>query len=226
MFRAKRKRNGFLSGRTSMRTHLLRLAIVSITVVACCSLPVLRADDEDIPFSLPRPDPAFKRAVLLLADVPQEDPTKPIRLLPGEAAVLTKKGDLDDAMRLFKPKNKNGLGIGDLTRAGHKAGIELLIRDYASRPPTDAEVTRHHAELQRVGRITLVIAEIMPHYAPQKDLGSKGPTDWRKRSGEMKKGALNFLDAVGAKDPRLIAEAAKRLNNTCVECHKLYRDDE
>jgi hypothetical protein len=196
-----------------MRTHLTRLAIMSITVIACCSLSLSRADED-----------AAREYILRLAQgANPDDPTK--FPTPRQAEEFAKTHSLASAARVaFKPKSKGGLGIARVTAAGHKDSIELLLRDYVIRPPTRDEVVKYDQDLLQVGRIILVMSAFVPQYAPKTDIGPNTAAEWRKYADEMKKGSREFLDAVEAKDERKLASAARRLNEACATCHKRFRD--
>src|SRR5260370_29940139 len=49
------------------------------------------------------------------------------------APKIARDHKIDATMKLMMPKSKRGLSIGKLVAAGHKARIELLIRDSAIR---------------------------------------------------------------------------------------------
>ncbi len=168
-------------------------------------------------------DIEIKRAVLKLAQGRGEDPTKPLLDRSKEAEAIANKYPLEETSRVFRPKSKLGIGIGGLPSAGHKDGIELLLRDYALKAPTAAEVTKYNDDLLQVARITLAMSEVMPYYAPKQDKGPATAVNWRTFSAAMKRGSQDFLDAVGAKDNQKIAAAAKQLNNTCATCHNVFR---
>src|SRR5262249_46082716 len=158
------KREGFLSGRTSMRTNSLRLLLGCVAVVACVSLPALRADDDE-----QKAIASAREIILKMADgTNPDDPTKflnPQRLAEG----FETKHELYHAETVaFRLKTKGGLGIGRLTGAGHRDGIEMLIRDYALRPPTNDEVVKYNDDLVRIGRVSLAMTEVLPHFAPKK----------------------------------------------------------
>jgi hypothetical protein len=203
-----------------MRTNLLRLSLGSLAVIACCSLPLSRADEDEDELKLKKATEAARVAVLRLADGYGEDPTKPVRDMNKEAAALAKEHSLEATHKLLKPKNKGGIGIGRLIGAGHKDSIELLIRDYAIKGPTRTEVLDYGDEIIKAGRITLAIAEMTPHWAPRDE---KMMAKWQAQSAEMRQTALDFVVAAQSRDHEKIATTAKRLNESCAACHKMIR---
>ena len=145
----------------------------------------------------------------------------------GPAAMkLAKDHKMEATMKLFKPKSKGGIGVGSLTSAGHKDSIELLIRDYALKSPTKAEVTKNADDLLKAAQATAVIAELTPHWGPAKDLpGGKTQAKWKALTKDMKEGSADLVAAAKAKDDKAVATAAQKLNSSCAECHKIFRDD-
>jgi hypothetical protein len=136
---------------------------------------------------------------------------------------------MDATMKLMKPKSKNGISIGKLVSAGHKDSIELLIRDYAINDrngPTKKEVTNYNDDLIRAIKVVAAIAEMTPSWAPTKDLpGGKTKAKWKSLTEDMKKGSADLLAAIKAKDDKAVATSARKLNESCADCHKIFRDD-
>ena len=181
----------------------------------------LRADDDDEAKQLKIAIAAAKKSVLDYTDK-LDKKTKSPNDLATDAAPLAKQHKIEPAMKLFKPKSTGGIGTGGLAAGS----IELLIRDYTTKKPlAPGVVAAFRADLMQVGHVTLVMSELLPHYAPKKDVGPKTAAEWLKLSKEMKQGSLDFLDAVRANNNVQVAATAARMNTACAGCHKLFRDD-
>ena len=145
----------------------------------------------------------------------------------SEAAKLAKEHKIEATMKLMKPKSKGGISIGKLVGAGHKDSIELLIRDYCTnKPPTKREVTDCNEDLVKAAQVTAIIAQMTPSWKPAKDQpGGKTKAKWMELSDEMKKYSGELIKAAKAKDEKAVVDVSKKLNNSCAECHKIFRDD-
>ena len=194
----------------------------ALLAVALCGVTVGlgRADDEEDAKKLKQAIAAATEEVLKnLNKVGTAD-------FPAMAGKIAKEHKIEATMKLFKPKSKNGVGIGGLTGASHKDSIELLIRDYTIKAPNKAEVTKYADDLVKLAQITSVVAEMTPSWVPLKD-GPAGKTKakWMQLSEEMRKGSAELVAAAKAKDDKAVEAAAKKLNGSCAECHKIFRDD-
>ncbi len=148
------------------------------------------------------------------------------------APKIARDHKIEATMKLMKPKSKGGLSIGKLVGAGHKDSIELLIRDYAigewagTKGPTKKEVTDCNADLVKAAQVTALIAQMTPTWTPTKSLpGGKTPEKWKALTEDMKKYSAELITAAKAKDEKAVSAVAKKLNNSCAECHKIFRDD-
>ena len=187
-------------------------AVLALTLCGV-SARICRGDDDDDEKKLKEAVTAAKKAILEKLDGPVDPPK------------LAKEHKMEATMRLFKPKSKGGIGVGDLTKASHKDSIELLIRDYTIKSPTKAEVEKYNKDLVKSAQIAALIAEMTPYWAPTKDSGAKTKAKWLELTKEMKGGSADLIAAAKAKDEKAVATAAMRLNNSCAECHKIFRDD-
>jgi hypothetical protein len=207
-----------------MRTNLLRMTL-GLVALTFGSIALSRADEDDEEARQREAVKAARTAVLLIVAGKAEDPTKP----PGDVPLLAKKHGVDATMKVFGKSRRGGIGIGAGFAAARGRGwdsIEMLVRDYAISAPARAEVVTFNNDLLQLGRITLAVSSMMPHYVPTKD-GGKGKTadQWLKQSEQMRQGTLDFMAAVRAKDHVAVGAAAKRLNEACAMCHKIFRDD-
>ena len=209
-----------------MRTNGCCALLLGLTAfVVFTSLALSRPDEDDDDRKLKLAIEAAKEDVLKYTD-DLDKKTISQRDLTAAAADLAKRHTMEATMKLFKPQSKGGIGIGNLAKAGHKDSIELLIRDYSIRPPSKDEVTRYQAELVKLAQTSLVIAELTPHWAPtKKDYAGRTPQQWKAMAEEMKKGSADLVAAAKANNEKAVETAAKFLNNSCAECHKLIHDD-
>jgi cytochrome c556 len=197
----------------------------AVLALALCGMTVNvgRGDDDEDELMLKKAIAAASKEVLANLDKVGQPGFEAI------AAKIAKEHKIEATMKLFKPVSKGGISIGKLTKAGpkgHKDSIELLIRDYTIMPPTKKEVTDCNDDLLKAARVTAVMAELVPHWAPTKSgAGGKTPEKWKELAAEMKLGAADFVAAAKAKDEKAVETAANRLNNACAMCHKTFRDD-
>jgi hypothetical protein len=133
------------------------------------------------------------------------------------AEAYAKKADsVEDAMDLFKRKDKGGIGFGAPPK--EKDGIELRIRDSARDVPTDyAKNAARYEEMAYNAAAIGLIGEIM---TPKKDKGKSTVTGWKTANADMQASALALAKAKGAAD---VKTAATKLNNACIACHGEWR---
>ncbi len=183
----------------------------AVLALALCGMPgsVGRGDDDD------EETKALRKAI-------EAAGKEVLRNLNGidaaAAAKLAREHKMDATMRLLQIQSKGGLGIGDLTKAGHKNSID-------HKPPTRDEVKKHADDLVKVAQITAVIAEMTPTWGPTKAQGMKTPEKWNALSAEMKQGSADLMAAAKAQDEKAVLAAAKRMKNSCTVCHKIFRTD-
>jgi hypothetical protein len=187
-----------------------------LALALCGTANLCLADDDEDAAKLKEAMAAAKKVVMANLN----------GITPAVADKLAKEHKIDATMKLMKPVSKNGISIGTLTKAGHKDSIELLIRDYAITPPTKAEVEKYNDDLIKSIQVVGVIAEMTPTWTPMKD-GPMGKTreKWKALTEDMKKGSAELIAAAKAKDDKAVATAAKKLNESCAMCHKIFRDD-
>jgi hypothetical protein len=193
-----------------MNTKTRKWAVGGLLTLALCGMAVSvgRGDEEE----------DLKKAIAAAKKVIEAKAGTTV-----DAVALAKEHKIDATMRLFKPKNKGGIGIGGL-KANHKDSIESLLRDYATKPPTKDEVTKFADDLIKTAQVAAIIAEMTPHWSPA-TAGPMGatPAKWKSLSDDMKKSSAELITAAKAKDEKAVDSAAKKLNNSCAECHKIFR---
>jgi hypothetical protein len=213
-----------------MSKTMRKWSAAAVLAVALCGITVSGrgADDDD--------DPDVKALKMAIAAAGAEITKHLDKAGTSEFEALAPKiamqHKIEATMKLMKPKSKGGISIGKLVSAGHKDSIELLIRDYAigewagAKGPTKKEVTDCNADLVKAAQVTAIIAQMTPTWTPGKaQPGGKTPEKWKSLTEDMKKYSVEFLKAAKDKDEKKVGEVAKKLNNSCAECHKIFRDD-
>jgi hypothetical protein len=186
---------------------LLALGVVVLSVTSSYS-----ADEDDIK--------AVKAAA---ADVIKLVDTKGD--IAKAADELAKKHEIDKVMHGFKPRTKNGIGVGEKAGAVMPDSIELKIIDLGKRKLTEIkpELAKKSADLQRMAEITRAIAEVNEFYAPT--AGKKNPKLYKKFNDDMKKTSKDLIEAIKMADAEKVKAAATSLNKSCNECHAEFRND-
>jgi hypothetical protein len=138
-----------------------------------------------------------------------------------QAAALAKKvTELNNIMQVFKPRKKNGLGVGP-----KGDGIELKIISMSKRTLPKGELTRQQDDLIRMAEVSRAVSEVAIHFTPKEKQPGKDPADWKKYTEDMKQGSLELIKAVKSGDPKLVRSAATNLNASCTDCHSKFRDE-
>jgi hypothetical protein len=128
---------------------------------------------------------------------------------------------------MFSPRKADGSGgegIGAKPGAIKPDCIEIKIQYLGKRvPPT--ELKNDGTALQRMAYLTAAIAEVAQNKCPvEKKTGEKDPAKWKKWTEDMRESALELAKAVKAADAAAVKKTAFRLDNTCRECHGVFRD--
>jgi hypothetical protein len=135
------------------------------------------------------------------------------------AQKIVKDHDSCDISSVFK-MGPRGLGIGELTKAGHRNSVERLVQDYTRKAPPQAELEKYQPDLIRTARVLQAMAELAPYRGPLVT-SEKNLPQWAKVSAEFKVTTKGFRDAVESRDPERVRKAAIALNGTCCSCHEL-----
>jgi len=134
-------------------------------------------------------------------------------------AIKAKGYDLDELMKVYKLKEKGGLGFGEKPAA--KSGIEAKIQALTKGLPA-ATLKKESKDLLKLADVNLAMAEITrPHFV--KPMEGKGKKDWDKWLDDQAKASKDLIDAVKAQDGKAVAKAARQLQNACTECHATFR---
>lgn len=193
-----------------MTKWVIRLAFGVALTLALSAVGVARDDDEETV--------AARKAVL---DVLQAaEGGKSDSDLKAKAEAIKKKDmELNTLMKVYKLKEKGGLGFG--AKPDAKSGMEAKIIAL-QKAPAKATIKKEKADLLKLAYLNIAMAEIAkPHF--QKPMEGKNKKDWDKWLDEQKTAAKELIEAVNKEDGDAVSKAAKNLYNSCTECHSVFR---
>jgi len=138
-------------------------------------------------------------------------------------AIKVKGTDLEDLMRVYKPRQKAGLGFG--AKPAADSGIEMKIIELQrnARGPAAAALKRDSEDLVKMAYVTLAMAEITRPYFV-KPRNGKGNKDWQKWLDDQRQASIDLIAAVKAQNAKAVAQAAKKMVDSCTECHAAFRN--
>jgi len=181
-----------------MRGGVLVLGILLVTTVG----PVLAGPEQDI------------------LDLIKEAGGGP--LPKAKLDVIKKKYELEEVMKVYKPRDKGGLGIGPKGKAD---GIEIKSISLGKTPLPEAQLKKEAADLIRMGQVHAAVAGITQLYpVPKATKPGKGAKDWKDYAEQMKKSSFDLAKAVKAGNAKDVQKAANNMNNACNSCHSDFRD--
>jgi hypothetical protein len=127
-------------------------------------------------------------------------------------------------MKMFLTKAKGGEGIHvDLQyhpSLKNLNGIEALISKLAAKQLSEDSLAKVEKELPNLAYRVAVIAAITREFAPKKDVEK-----WRDLSHDMQAASLALADAANKKNGEGVLKAALALENSCVECHSVFKSN-
>jgi len=146
--------------------------------------------------------------------------------LAAKADAIKKKDyELNNLMKVYKLKEKGGLGFGPEETSGIEQRIIQLEK--LPRGLSPATLKKEKKELVKLARLNLAMAEIArPWYDNFKDAGKKeGKTkkDWDKYVEDQKKASKDLLEAIEKEDGKAVSKIAKELLASCTDCHSGFR---
>ncbi len=142
----------------------------------------------------------------------------------NQAEALAKKlEDVAEAMDLFKPRKKEGYGVGDKPGAVNPDGIEQMLLKVGRDAPAAGFLNKESAAMEQMGYRIAAMGLIASAKGPPK-VGAKGTAkDWNGWSNETVAGGLAIAEAAKAKGGANVKTAATKLNNACNSCHTVFR---
>lgn len=132
--------------------------------------------------------------------------------------------DIPEMMHLFKPRNKEGLGVGSTPLANPaKDGIEVMIRDLARDVP--GGIAKLAPALEEMGYHIAAMGELSSAAAGKVQFTNKKTKKaWTDMSEEMRKLGGDFAKAAAGKGGQEIKIAAAKVNANCNKCHSIFKD--
>ena len=127
-------------------------------------------------------------------------------------------------MKMFLSHAKGGEGIhADLQyhpSLKNLNGIEALISKLASKKLSDDNLAKVEKELPILSYRLAVVASITHEFTPKKDVEK-----WRDLSRDMRDASIGLADAARNKNGEGVLKAAMALENTCVDCHSVFKSN-
>jgi len=139
-------------------------------------------------------------------------------------AELAKKYSLDELMHAFKLRAKGGFGVGETAGAITPDGIEAKLQGLQKKEADKADLAKNSKAYATIGEVSLVLAELSEAHTPKDKKGEKDPKKWLEFVEKMRKGSKDLIVASNKSDAKGLKVAAKVLNDSCVECHGIFRD--
>jgi len=156
--------------------------------------------------------------VLKLVETGKDD-----KALAARAADIKKKDvELNHLMKVYKLKEKGGLGYGE--NPDPKSGVEakIIALQRTSNGPSANVIKKEAKDLIKLAHLNIAMAEIAkPHFV--KPMDGKNKKDWDGWLDDQKKAARDLIEAVKATDGKAVSKAAKEMLNACIECHAHFR---
>ena len=139
-------------------------------------------------------------------------------------AELAKKYSLDELMHVFKFRAKGGLGVGETAGAITPDGIEAKLQGLQKKEADKADLAKNGKAYATMGEVSLILAEISEAHTPKDKKGEKDPKKWKEFVEKMRMGSKDLITASNKSDAKCLKKAAKELNDSCIECHGIFRD--
>lgn len=141
------------------------------------------------------------------------------------AAEMAKKHPIDLVMIQYKPRSRNGWGVGKAPNSILPDSIELKIMDLARRAKPATTLKKEAPDLIEMAKRTVGISNITYHYGEK--FGKAAPEKWKKLTDDTKQGSLELIKALEkpTPDPEEVKTAASKVNSGCVNCHSEFRDN-
>jgi len=130
---------------------------------------------------------------------------------------------LEDIMHAFKPRKKDGLGVGGSPGAVTPDGIEAMIIKLKRDVPAKAEVEKNAEALENMGYQIAALGEITLAKGGGTYNAKKTKKDWDTWSKDQVEAGVNLAKAAKAKGAQEIKTAADKVNASCNACHTVFR---
>jgi hypothetical protein len=197
-----------------MTKYVIGLAVGVALTLALSAVGVARdkdkAEDEDTLG-------ARKDVLDVLKDV---EAGKGDKDLAAKAESIKKKDvELNYLMKVYKTKEKGGIGYGDKPKAesGLEAKIIAMQKDFSK-----DMLKKEKDDLIKLARVNIAMSEIAKPHFP-KAMDGKTKKDWDRWLDEQKAAAKELIEAVKKEDVTGASKAVKEMLNSCTECHAVFR---
>lgn len=149
----------------------------------------------------------------------------PAPMIPAEVKDWTKVlRATEPMMKMFLTSAKGGEGIhADLQyhpSLKNLNGIEALISKLATKKLSDDNLAKVEKELPNLGYRLAVVASITHEFTPKKEVEK-----WRDLSRDMRDASVALGEAAHKRNGDGVLKAAMALENSCVECHSVFKSN-
>lgn len=168
---------------------------------------------------------ASKQAAKLASAKDPNAKAGPVALVQGD-----KEEALTAVMQLFKNRAKGGgLGIEPKPTGANARldGVEAKLLNLGQlKGPAAATsaLTKESDELSQMLLTVAYMAELTHDLGPDKKSGEKDPAKWQQWTTDMLDAAEKAQKAAKSKDAKGFQESVKKLNDSCANCHGVFRD--
>jgi len=196
-----------------MTKYVIGLAIGAALTLALAAVGTARDKEEDA---------KAQKEVLEVAKAVEKGKSDKELAAMAKDIKDNKNMELDSLMKVYKNKNKGGVGFGE--KPTDDSGIELKITalQRSERGPSAATLKKEGKDIIKMAYLNIAMAEIAkPHF--NKPMEGKNKKDWDKWLDDQKKAAKDLIEAVKKEDGKAVSKAAKEMLNACTECHSVFR---
>jgi hypothetical protein len=196
-----------------MTKYVIGLAVGVALTLALAAVGIARDKEEDA---------KAQKEVLEVTDAVEKGKSDKDLAAMAKDIKDKKNMELDALMKVYKNKNKGGVGFG--AKPADDSGIEKRIQELqrTERGPAVAVLKKEGKDIIKMAYLNIAMAEIAkPHF--NKPMEGKTKKDWDKWLDDQKKAAKDLIEAVKKEDSKAVAKAAKELQNACTECHSVFR---
>ncbi len=164
-----------------------------------------------------------REGIRKLAEAIEKKDTAAIK---NQTAALAKEyKEVEELMDLFRARtgNEGGLGVGPRPGLITPDGIEDKVEALARKPLPEKQLEREAPDLTRMGYQVAAVLAVAHARPPEKDDGPRKRADWLKFADATRSAAVEFAVAAGNKKPAEVQKTALALDNSCTNCHKVFK---
>jgi cytochrome c' len=176
------------------------------------SMTALSADDDE--------KKTAQEAVLKLVDAMNKKGNTQAQI----AAISKKFDELEPLMWVYKPRKKQGIGMGKNGEDDIEVTLGKIGNPRAKAKLNAQKLAQMKADLILTGQLSKAIAEIAEHDKYVQQYGKKNMAQWKKFTKDMKNGADELIKAAKAGNVPQVTKAANDLSASCTNCHSEFRE--